>query len=352
MRVRVLFTTPYNTASVTGVGLFVRGLAARLESDGGKALIVEPGDEDDPQGLRNVLLALRSAWAVLRRRRDVDVIHCQALHLQSLVAAVVGRLLGKKVVLTVHGPSTRQPRLRSVVLMFIERACIAVPHRLVLVAGFLRPLFTREVEVILNGVPVEAIRSSRGERGAVRQELGIADAVVLMYVGRVTADKGFWTLLEGVDLARRNRGGDVRLVCVGPVAGDVQSRLEAHPPSSWVTLVGSSPNPWRYLAGADAFILPSTREGLPLSLLEAMAAGLPTVATLVGGIPEVLEDGVSGRLVPVGDARALAEAVGWIVDHPEEARKLGDAAAELAATRYDAAQMWTAYSRVYANLVR
>lgn len=344
---RVLFTTPYSTASVTGVGLIVRELAGRLEDAGGRAIIVEPGEVDDPRGLRNLLLALRSAWSVFCNRENVDIVHCQALHAQSLIAGLMGRALGKGVVMTVHGPSARQPGLRSLVLAMVERACVAVPHRLVVVAKFLGPMFRRRTVVILNGVPVTEIQSGKEGRAPVRRELGIKDETVLMYVGRVTADKGFWTLLEAVRMVRSKGRHDLRLVCVGPIADDVRSRLMRQPPGPWVSLIGPRPRPWRYLAAADTFLLPSTREGLPLSLLEAMALGLPAIATRVGGVPEVVKDGVTGRLVPPDDVHALAHAIEWTLDHSDEARDLGTAAAELMASSYDSAQMWKAYSRVY-----
>ena len=84
----------------------------------------------------------------------------------------------------------------------------------------------------------------------------------------------------------------------------------------------------RALREADIFLLPSTSEGLPVALLEAMAYGKPIVATRVGGIPDVLADGTEGVLVPPGDVAALAAAVGELVGDPDRARELGRAAKE------------------------
>jgi glycosyltransferase involved in cell wall biosynthesis len=79
------------------------------------------------------------------------------------------------------------------------------------------------------------------------------------------------------------------------------------------------------LAGCDVFCLPSTAEGMPLSVLEAMAQGKPVVATAVGGTPELVVDGVTGLLVPPGDAEALAEALGRVLSDPELAKRMGAA---------------------------
>lgn len=348
---RVLLTTPYGTSSVTGVGRFVRGLARRIVDEGGVAVVAEPDEDADPQGLRNLLLALRSVRAVFRNRRSVDVVHCQALHLQSLLAGLVARILGKGVVLTVHGPSARQPGIRWYGSAAVERACLGVPHRLVVVADFLKPALRPRAIVIPNGVPLAEIQSHRGTRAQVRKELDVDGGTVLMYVGRVTADKGFWTLVESVEALRSEGRAQLRLVCIGPISEDVRDGLARRPPAPWLRLLGSRPDPWRFLGASDVFVLPSLREGLPLSLLEAMAFGLPVVATRVGGVPLVVQDGLTGRLVPPGDSRALADAIRWVTNHPEDSRALGMAGLKLVESNFSEDRMWEDYARAYRESV-
>ncbi len=88
------------------------------------------------------------------------------------------------------------------------------------------------------------------------------------------------------------------------------------------------------VSGADAFVLPSLKEGLPLAMLEAMACGVPVVATPVNGIPEVIQHNVNGLLIPVGDARALAESVVRLLVDPEDARRLGSAGQDTVRRNY------------------
>jgi glycosyltransferase involved in cell wall biosynthesis len=101
------------------------------------------------------------------------------------------------------------------------------------------------------------------------------------------------------------------------------------------------------LAGASQFVLPSLSEGISLSLLEAMARGLPVVATRVGGTPEVIEDGVSGLLVPAGAPDDLARAMLQIYRDPAAARAMGVAAHERVRRHFDVRRMVADYQALY-----
>src|SRR3990170_270441 len=157
MLVRVLLSTPYPVNSATGVGSFVRSLADELRRQGVNIYLAEPPLDAEPRGIANVLLAIRSLREVLSHRRTIDVIHCQQLHLQSLVVGLAGRLTGAGVVLTVHGRSPTPPALRGLVFRLVEAFCARVPHRLVFVARTLQAEFGPIGSVISNGVATDRI---------------------------------------------------------------------------------------------------------------------------------------------------------------------------------------------------
>ena len=104
------------------------------------------------------------------------------------------------------------------------------------------------------------------------------------------------------------------------------------------------------LALCDIFTLPSLSEGMPLALLEAMAARVPPVATRVGGVHEVIEHGYTGLLVRPGDSGGLAESIVTLLDNPTLARKIGESAQQLVTTRYSLKRMLTTYQDIYSEL--
>ena len=157
-------------------------------------------------------------------------------------------------------------------------------------------------EVIAHGIDVDGVRSHLHERDAVRAELGIGDDELLaVTVANLREKKGYPVLL---DAARRvvDAGAPVRFVAAGqgPLEAELRARITELDLGARFGLLGYVPNAARLVAGGDVFVLASQHEGLPLAVMEALALGVPVVATRVGGIPELVEDGTSGLLVPAG----------------------------------------------------
>lgn len=146
------------------------------------------------------------------------------------------------------------------------------------------------------------------------------DALRVLFVGTYGARKGIYELLDAVAKVR-GAGVDVRLRVVGPPehldeAARLETRIRERGLSGAVTVVGPVPlhEVGKELAAADVFCLPSHREGLPMAILEAMAAGVPVAVTAVGGIPDVVADGDTGLLVEAGDVDGLAGAIAALAD--------------------------------------
>jgi glycosyltransferase involved in cell wall biosynthesis len=169
----------------------------------------------------------------------------------------------------------------------------------------------------------------------------------------VTRTKGAYVLLEALGKAARKLP-NVRLVMYGPV-DDVEEYSRMKISLGVEGLVddrGYEPD-WRgALSDGQVFVLPSYYEGLPLALLEAMASGLPSIVTPVGGIPDVVIENETGLIVPVGDADALADAIVWMASHQSEARRMGDAARKLVESRFSSSEMAHAYQALYRSLAR
>lgn len=193
-----------------------------------------------------------------------------------------------------------------------------------------------KIRVIRNGVRSPEPGKARSRRD-VRAELGIpSEAKVVLMVSRLNPQKGIETLIEA-SARVSERLPDVWFLAVGGAV--LQSADDAaHYMQGLVSKVREQGMRDRFLftgmrrdvpdlyAAADMAVLPSMSEGLPNAVIEAMAVGLPVVATRVGGIPELIVHGRSGLLVSAGDVDALAEGITRVLSHPEWARCLGDAA--------------------------
>jgi glycosyltransferase involved in cell wall biosynthesis len=175
---------------------------------------------------------------------------------------------------------------------------------------------------------------------------------VVLFLGRLEAAKGIFDLLEAVAVLRAT-APDVRLVCAGegdrPEVARYAERLgirEAVKFTGWVGPSGKR----ALFESAAVFALPSYSAGLPIGLLEAMSAGVPVVATPVGGIPEVLADGVSGLLVAPGDTATLSRRLGKLLLDPALAERIGGAARESVRRRHSPERALAQLEALYASL--
>ena len=150
----------------------------------------------------------------------------------------------------------------------------------------------------------------------------------LLYVGRLAAMKGLPVLFEALSQLRE-RYPDLTLTVVGDgqERGEIEASAQHLGISTIVNFVGykSQTEVREYLQETDIFILPSFAEGVPVVLMEAMAAGVPVLTTRIAGVPELVEHGVSGWLVPPGDMQALAEGLAMLVNDVDRRKRLGEA---------------------------
>jgi glycosyltransferase involved in cell wall biosynthesis len=168
---------------------------------------------------------------------------------------------------------------------------------------------------------------------------------VVGFVGRIEPGKGV------LDLVRAMRGVDARLVIVGdgPERPSLEAELQLLGIDDRVQLAGERDDVRDLLADADIFVLSSVSEGLPVSVLEAMAAELPVVASRVGGVPELVADGENGFLVPPGNPDELAAAVGRLVEDRDLRRRLGAVGRVRAETRFNPNSFRRAHLELYAG---
>ncbi|HSK91685.1 MAG TPA: glycosyltransferase family 4 protein [Euzebyales bacterium] len=268
--------------------------------------------------------------ALARLRAEIGAGGYDLVHTHSAKAGVVGRLAARSHgVTTVHTPHAWSflaagGRLTSLLYRRIERALAGSTAMIICVSDGerrrgLQVADAARMTVVTNGVAVPdgaprgAGHGARGER-----------EVVVGTVARLAPQKGIGHLLEAFALVRAERD-DVRLA----IAGDGPLRFDLEADARWlgiadhVTFVGGVASPWSFLAGLDLFVLPSLWEGLPYALLEAMATGLPSVATAVDGVAEAIPDRRYGTVVAPGDSRRLAREILALVGDPQARADMG-----------------------------
>lgn len=192
------------------------------------------------------------------------------------------------------------------------------------------------------------------DRHAVRERVGIeGDGRVLIVVAKLMEQKGHVYLLRALpQLLERYPDLHVVLVGDGPLRGALTASIAKLGDTRRVHLVGNRRDVSDLLAASDLFVLPSLWEGLPMALLEAMASGLPTVATRVAGSGQVVVDGESGLLVPPGDVERLRAAIGFVLDDPHRARRMGQAARDRVMRFYSARSQAARHAEIYRRALR
>ncbi|MFO0730150.1 MAG: glycosyltransferase family 4 protein [Nitrospiraceae bacterium] len=207
--------------------------------------------------------------------------------------------------------------------------------------------------VVPSGIDLDRFRQvAVGDKAAPETFACPPDAFVVGSVGWLTGIKGHRFLIEAVaELAADHP--DLHLVIVG--SGDLKGALEQLATSlglrKRVHLIGRREDVDLCLAGMDLFVLPSLNEGMGRALIEAMAAGLPAIATRVGGVPALIEDGRTGLLVPPADSHALAAAIRTLVEDPARRRAMGAAGQASVTERFSDGAMVRSLERLYRDLL-
>jgi glycosyltransferase involved in cell wall biosynthesis len=203
------------------------------------------------------------------------------------------------------------------------------------------------VSIVPNGVAILPAADAAA-RAEARAALGLSRRFVVGAVGRLAPEKNLSLLLAAFKQATRS-GDDAALLIVGdgPEREKLVRETDALGISRSVRFVGWRDNVAKLLPALDVYALSSHAEGLPLAMLEAMSAGIAVVATTVGDIRDVVQDGVTGRLVPEGDASRFASALRDLRDDAELRRQLGIQARALVNARYSRSAMVDAYLDAY-----
>jgi L-malate glycosyltransferase len=301
---------------------------------------------------------LRLARLLRAERADAVHAHQYTPFFYALAARLAGRQ--RPVLFTEHG--RHQPDHPRPKRMLANRLLLSRRDRVVGVGAAVRRalidnegLPARRVDVLYNGIDVDAFAAggaTSGSRLDARHELRVGpDDFVLMQVARLDYLKDHATAVR--TLARvSERAPNARLVLVGdgPERPAIEAQVRNLNLGDKVRFLGTRKDVDRLLHGADVFLLTSVSEGIPLTVIEAMATGLPVVATDVGGMSEVVADGATGFLAPAKDDAALAERILRLAGDPDLRGQMGTAGRARAKQYFDEPRMCDDYGRLYQEL--
>ena len=269
-------------------------------------------------------------WHLWRNRDSYDVIHVHGLNYHTFIASIAGRWLGKRTIVKLanSGPASDIEKMRQDRQLFLARYMLPTALRCDLFVA-LNQMVVQELRAA--GVPpaaiVEMANGVETDRMAPRTDYRWGEPGTIAYVGRLHAQKDITTLLRAfARLLEDYPGLRLQLIGDGPERGDLVGVAERLGISTNVEFTGTVPDTRPWLEGADLLVLPSLAEGLSNALLEAMAAGLPVIASEIPGNARVIDHEVNGLLFPPGDDDALARMMARLVDDDGACRRLGEAA--------------------------
>jgi glycosyltransferase involved in cell wall biosynthesis len=329
---------------------------------------------------RNDLVALRRLVTLLRKERP------HIVHTHTSKAGILGRIAARqaRVPVVIHTPHghvfhSYEGRVKTQIFIRAEQACAPLTHRLVALTG---SELREHLEVgvgkhgrwttVHSGVDFGPFEAARGLRETVRAELGLREAAfVLGTVGRLVPVKGQHYLVEAfARLGAAHPGLHLLMVGDGPLRDDLTAQARAlgltvrpcpeggQPPAPppgdrpVIHMLGLRHDVPRLLAALDLFVLPSLNEGMGRVLVEAMALELPCVASDVSGIPDVVDDGTTGLLVPPQDSGALARALATLLHDPDRAREMGRAGRRKAVPEFSVERMVEKLADLYTELLQ
>lgn len=262
-----------------------------------------------------------------------DIIHAHAATVPGYLGLMIKNKYNLPLVCSLRGCDINAYPFYDKFSMYLTKKLISGADQLVSVSNALKDAAStlskpkRKIKVIYNGCDVDTFVFREEDRSRIRKELGILENdKMIAFVGNISRDKGIFELMTA--LTRLNSKRDyVHLLIIGsgPERRAIQDIVDLYNIGGKVHIMGErlhSEIP-KYLSAADIFALPSYTEGLPNVVLEAMSCSLPVIATRVGGIPEVVEEGKSGILIERKNVDALSKAIERLIEDESLAKKMG-----------------------------
>lgn len=304
-------------------------------------------------------LAVLRLMRFLRRER-VDIIHTHLFE-PSAVGLLGGLLATTPARVMTRHYSNYHTRIGKRWHVRVDQLCNRMSQAIIAVSRHTADHIVHEegapldkVHVVLNGIDFSRVKVSKLDFAEqLRRDLGAGDAYMILVPGRLHPEKGQSYLFRALPAIRRlvSRPIVVFVAGTGPFESAYRAEVQALGCADIVRFLGFRRDLPNLMAASDLVVLPSVAEAFGLVVAEALYLGTPVVATRVGGIPEIVEEGVDGVLVPPADDRALADAIVGLLEDPERRRRLSGAGRERIVGSFGFEKMVRAYEDVYEGLL-
>ncbi|SNZ15377.1 Glycosyltransferase involved in cell wall bisynthesis [Natronoarchaeum philippinense] len=286
------------------------------------------------------------------RQNDFDIVHTHSTE-AGIIGRAAARLAGtSNVVHTIHGVPFSEDR-NNLLNWFVERSEVAAApwtDAIISIADIISEEYLsrgigrpEQYQTIRYGIDLDKFSS-----GYPASDLPDSEVQVLM-VSRLARGKGFEVLLDATEELAVD-GVSILIAGDGPLSDELSSEIEARGLEETVHLLGYRDDIPAVMAACDMLVLPSFREGTPFVIIEAMAAGLPVVATDIAGIPEQVDPETNGILIEPGNTNALSDAIARLATSPELRERFGMASRKRA-QQFSMTRMQDDYASVYADLL-
>lgn len=309
-------------------------------------------------------ICVKQLIGIMRRGR-YDIIHFHGAK-ASLVGRIAALLAGcRNTVMTVHNfiIYTEVPPVKRLVFKYGEKLLSRVTARIITVSEALRNdlvqvynIAPEKIIPVYNGIDTSFYQGQH-DKSAARAKLNLGDdSVVVGTVARMAPQKGLNYLIEAVAAINMAQPASAENICFviagdGPLRADLEDQAKSLGVGEKIIFPGYIKDIPALLACFDLFVIPSIAEGLSITTIEAMAAGLPVVATRVGGLPELVKPGINGYLVEPREPSAIADAILSVLADPAAAKKLGTAGKRFAEDNFSNDKMVTLTSEIYREML-
>lgn len=303
------------------------------------------------------LLALATKIVQVSREYGLDIVHAHYAVPHATAAYLAKQMLGTerpRIITTLHGTDItlvgNDPSYSETVAFSINNSEGVTAVSESLKADTYRELaVTVPVHVIPNFLDCDVYR--RSEHPELRHRFAPPGVPIIAHVSNFRPVKRVDLVVEAFRIVRQQRPAKLLLVGDGPERGHVVQRVQALGLSGDVYFLGRQDNVISLLSVSDLFLLPSEKESFGLAALEAMACGVPVVASTAGGLPEVIEDGTTGFLVPVGDAATMAARALTVLNNPALHQRVAAAGVARVRQSFCATRIVSQYEEYYAEVL-